>query len=263
MASTPETAQVLQNLRNEPCLDRMDKDLNQTVENEFFHRVAAQGAPADAGQAWKQAKSAVWNFLPSLNFRRSTVPASRFADLIRFSLPVKIPYIFPTLDVSAHGLSLGSLDRASQAKLDQEELDQEELDRVRLESVIDEAALAAQITLINVVWVAEVTPDLEVTLPNLAEMMDRLGLPQHFEQIKSGGCCVEIRYQRAALPAGVELHVPSSLDGIDNDQFRPVADCAAPCGTTEPLTAGLGGGFPEAVHKGCAVAPFEIKLLPP
>lgn len=241
MASTPDTAQVLQNLRNESCLEPQD-------EKEFFNRVAAQGAPADADQAWNQAKSAVWNHPPSLNFKRSTVPDSRFADMIRFSLPVKIRDMFPKLDVSAHGLSLGGLDRASQAEL---------------ESVIDEAALAAQITLINVVWVAEVTPDLEVTLPNLAEMMDRLGLPQHFEQIKSGGCCVEIRYQRAALPAGVELHVPSSLDGIDNCQFRPVADCAASCGITEPLTAGAGAGFSEAVHKGCAVAPFEIKLLPP
>lgn len=248
MASTPETAQVLQNLRNEPCLDRMDKVLKRSVEDEFFHRVAAQGAPADAGQAWKQAESAVWKHTPPLNFKRSTVPASRFADLIRFSLPVKIPDMFPTLDVSALGLSSGDLDRASPAEL---------------ESVIDEAALAAHLTLSKVVWVAEVTPDLEVTLPNRAGLMDRLGLPEHLDQINGGGCCVEIRYQRAALPAGVELHVPSSLDGINNPAFRPSSDCAAPCGDTVPLTAGTGAGFPEAVHKGCAVAPFEIKLLPP
>jgi len=238
MASSAETGQVLQNLLDEPCLDL-------AVANEFFNRAVASPPATTAHEAWNIAKIAVWK-APQLNYKRSTVPVGRFSELIRFTLPTKLPAMISGLDIAALGLSAGDLDRATPAEL---------------ELVVDEARLAASVTLSYVVWVAEVTPELEATLPTPRDLVDRLGLPYHLDQINGGGCCIEVRYQRTNLPSDVELHVPSSLDGIDNPAFRPVTDCTAPCGTTAALSAGGASGFPEAIHRGCVVTPFEIKVL--
>lgn len=240
METAPDTQQILQNLLDEPCL-------NSTVENDFFIRVSVASSPSSADEAWKTAMHAVWQ-APNLNFQRATVPAGRFDKLIRFTIPTKLPDMISGLDVSSLGLSTGDLDRATPDDL---------------ELVLDEARLSASIKLSYVVWVAEATPELEAALPTPRDLMDRLGLPPQLNQINGGGCCVELRYQRADLPAGVDLHVPSSLDGIDNPAFRPVSDCAAPCGSTVALSAGGAAGFPEAIHRGCVVTPFEIKVLPP
>lgn len=240
MASSAEPAQILQNLLSESCLQ-------STIEDEFFNRIAGAPAAASAQEAWDVAKTAVWH-APQLNYKRAAVPVGRFDNLIRFTLPTKLPAIVSGLDVAALGLSAGDLDRATPAEL---------------EMVLDEARLSTSITLSYLVWVAEVSPDLEASLPTPNALMDRLGLPIHLAQINNGGCCVELRYQRTNLPLGVELHVPSSLDGIDNPAFRPVSDCAAPCGSTAALSAGGAAGFPEAIHRGCVVTPFEIKVLPP
>jgi hypothetical protein len=240
MASSTESSQVLQNLLDEPCLDA-------AVEAEFFSRISAAPSSADAYQAWELAMSAVWS-RPPLNFNRSAVTSGRFDNLVRFTLPTKVPALIPSMDVAALGLSIGDLDRASIAELT---------------SVMDEASLAPGVNLHNVVWVAEVTPEIDATLASPGELMDRLGLPGHLVHLASGGCCVELRYRRADLPTGNDLHVPSALDDIDNSAFRPETDCKAPCGMTQPLTAGASAGVPEAIHRGCIVTPFEIKLLLP
>ena len=237
MNRSTESSQVLKNLLAEPCLDAAD-------ETEFFRRVEARGLPADAREAWDFAKFSVWATSP-LNFKRGQVPAGRFDEMIRFTLPEKLTEMFPGLDLTATGLSEGELNEASTDELTE---------------VVEEARIRTALQLKYVVWAAEVTANLEAARGRPVELMDRLALSNHLAQVTAGHHCIELRYARSDLPTGTELHVPSTLDGIDNADFRPEPNCAAPCGTTAPYTAGY-AGFSEAVHQGCTVTPFGINLL--
>ena len=240
MKASPETSQVLQNLLNETCID-------PAVEQEFWLRVENSGVPADSYAAWKNAQASVWQ-APSLNRKRNEVPSSHFGKLVRFTLPIKLPDMFPALDLTSTGLTIAALDAASDAEI---------------QELLDEAATIAKVDFRFLVWVAEQSSELDAIRSRPAELMDRLGLRAHYAQIMQGGCCVEIQYDRASLPAATSLHVPSALDGIDNDQFRPRAPCDLPFGTTEPLSSSARTGLPEAVHEGCSVMNIDVKLLTP
>ncbi|MDB6140557.1 MAG: hypothetical protein JWO94_3629 [Verrucomicrobiaceae bacterium] len=237
MNRSPESRQVFQNLLAEPCLEA-------AVEAEFFNQVEARGVPRDAKAAWASAVDSVWA-APTLNFKRGPVPAGRFDQMIRFTLPEKLTEMFPGLDVAASGLSLADLSEASPEELTE---------------VIDEARTHATLQLNHVVWVTEVTAGLEPVRARPVELMDRLGHSYLLAQVTAGGSCIELRYARPDLPADVALHVPSVLDGIDNPDFRPQPDCSAPCGTTAPFTMSW-TGFSEAIHGSCTVTPFGINVL--
>lgn len=240
MAASPESEQVLQNLLNEPCIDSVHED-------EFWNRVTRRGTASSAKEAWTAAQRSVWED-PSLNRKRVEVPPDRFKRLARIALPSKLPDMFPTLDTAASGLSAGALDSADSALVD---------------DLIDEARLSSELRLSYLVWVAEHSSDFDAAKSSPIDLSDRLGLRAHHDHLGSGNPCVEIQFDRADLPPGVTLHVPSSLDGIDNECFRPTTDCAAPCGRTEPLNPAAGAGFPEAVHGACTVTRFDLTLLIP
>ena len=240
MSTSSESAQVLQNLIDENCLD-------PSHETEFWHRLGAAGNPADFYSAWAAAKKSVWTS-PSLNRKLNEVPDGRFDRIVRFTLPVKLPDMFPTLALAASGLTMAALDKASE---------------IEIQELLDEASTIPSVRLQYLVWGTEQSPELNSMKSHPENLMNRLGLRPHSDQIRDRKCCVEIQYDRSALPPGTTLHVPSALDGIDNDQFRPRGPCGRPCGTTEPLTPALGLGLPEAVHDGCNVMNFDLKLLVP
>ncbi len=240
MNMSPASAQVLQNLMDEICLDPAD-------EAEFWNRVDISGPPADFYSAWSAAKNSVWAS-PCLNRKVNGVSSGHFDRIVRFTLPEKLPDMFPALDLTASGLTRAALEKASQAEI---------------QELVDEASTFAEMRLLYLVWGTEQSSELDSIRPYPQNLMDRLGLRLHRDQIQDGKCCVEIQYDRASLPSGITLHVPSALDGIDNDQFRPRTPCGGPYGTTEPLTPNLGAGLPEAVHDGCNVMSFEVKLLIP
>lgn len=240
MASEADTGQILRNLEAEPCLDA-------GVEAEFFRRLEVRAPFADCQHAWSAAQDSVWS-MRTLNCQRAQVPPDRFQVLVRFTLPAKIPTMFPRLDTIATGLTSGDLDS---------------IESDRVQELVDEALLEPDVLLGPLVWATESTDELEAARVNLADLFERLGLDQHLRRIAHGECCMELRYRREHLPDSVTLNVPSALDGIDNPAFRPVSDCDAPCGLTEPLLPGGGVGFPEAVHRGCTVTTFGITLVIP
>ncbi|MFC5457233.1 hypothetical protein [Prosthecobacter fluviatilis] len=240
MKTSPETSQILQNLQDEACID-------PATEEEFWRRVESAGTPTDSSAAWKAARNSIWQS-PSLNRKRNLVAAGHFDRLVRFTLPTKLPDMFPALDLASTGLTRAALDSATSTQI---------------QELLDEAATSASVDFQLLVWVTEQSPALDAVRATASDLMDRLGLKAHYAQITGGGCCVEIQYDRSSLPSTVSLHVPSALDGIDNDQFRPRNPCSVAFGATEPLTSGSGPGFPEAVHESCSVMNFDVKLLSP
>lgn len=240
MGASPESAQVLRNLENEPCLSTGE-------ENEYWDRVDRRGPPSSAFAAWTVAQESVWQAV-SLNRKRAEVPSVRFTHMARLALPSKLTDMFPTLDTAASGLSAGALEFA---------------DADLVENLLNEAMLSSELQLSNLVWVAERSPDFDAAKASPVDLADRLGLLDHHLHLSTGYPCVAVQFARADLPPSATLHVPSSLDGISNERFRPVTDCTAPCGMTAPLNPATGVGFPEAVHEACIVTQFDLTLLNP
>jgi len=239
MAANPASRQILQNLKDEVCLDEATCD-------EFWERLRqASGAPAPR-DAWTQAKEAV-DTDPTLGFRGRPVPDGHFDSLTRFSLPRKLLDLFDGIDFEAHGFTAAGLNTAPVEEL---------------EPLIDEAMTFASMQLGGTVWVTESSQEVDDAKAAPADLMSRLGLPWLRDRLsQDAGPCVELRYDRSKLPDSSPLHVPTSFDGIDFEPFRPNPRCADPHGLTNPVDPGVGPGFPEAVHGPCEVPEFAVDLI--
>lgn len=241
MEQDAESRQILRNLESEVCLE-------DDVEEEFWKRLANEPVPTNSSEARDSALKAT-RVDPALTFKRREIPTHRFALLVRYGMPHKLPQFFPGLDLTSHGLTPDKLRVASEDEL---------------EALVEEANISPEMGLGDMTWVAESSAEIDTAKLQPVNLMNRVGLPWLVARLEQDERpCVEFRYDRADLPTATTLHVPSSLDGIDFAPFRPNSDCSAPSGMTEPINSAAGPGFPEAIHGACKVAKFAISLIVP
>lgn len=239
--------QIVLNIQNDPCVP-------PDIEREFFGRISASPPGVNHFNATGLGIEAAKGEPPvtsDLRFCGRSVPGDRFQNLTRFFTADALWYVLGEDFVAdKHGLSKAEL------KI---------LRAPELNRLLRGATSLSTITVgkeRDPVFVAEESTALTAARSSPVNLVALLGLPWLVDHLQAGSLCVESNYSRSALP-GETLHVPRVLDSLNFPPFRPNTDLDAPCGITKPVPPASGDGLPEAIHRPCAVAGFELKSLTP
>ena len=241
MRSDPDTAQVLDNMESDSCVDAAH-------EYTFFQRIEASGPPTDVVKAWNAAKNAASGASGGndLYCTGKEVPDDRFLSLVRVIRAEDAFYVVD--DAYRSGKETGTTHA---------ELEKCDFDTLHDFVVGYDGSTGGNIGKPNTpAWVAEHSAGLASLFSNGVELTKRLGLPWQHQSVVKRNMYVRIAFDRGDLPES--LHVPRVLDATDNPPFRPNPDCAADHGLTMPLPGAAGPGFPEAVHRACKVERIEL-----
>lgn len=214
--------------------------ISEDVEKEFFKDVAARGPPKDAEEAVGFAVDAVQDRKDDLTCCGKPVPGRLFRRVMRLE---KLSYLKYRIPPSRRGQLLyrcGIVEkRFVEGKISRNQA-------TRLVRYYE-----GPVTLgdrIGVVWITTSDESTRQMLDDLANLIDRLGLPE----LKAERFCLVFEYERSVTKR--TLHVPRAFDGIGNPQFEAVPDCDADSGMTRPVEFPPEQGLPEAIHKHCELA---------
>jgi len=248
MAQGNDTSHVLGNLERDLCVP---------AATEEFYRCLALTAPwTDWEEAWDAAKQIVWGDPDTLCCCGGSVPHDLFFSLVRFMM---VRTIIRGLDDLDPGTSADLINRYHIDTCNPDHWP-EDLTEDRLSALCDELASDCSTGYPNgVTWVAD-AHEVPWNKPDLREILRGLGLPHFENQI----WVQVLRYNRADIKPK-KLHVPRTLDAIDNPDFDVAVDCNATTGITKPtLEAEVGTtGYREAVHRTCntTMETLEIKRI--
>lgn len=238
----PETARILENVETDACIapDR---------EAEFFNRISARKEFTDHRDACEFALNATLQSKDDLLCTGKEVPQDRFQTLVRIVLPENLRFIVGDDYMRRGGFTDYDM----------------ETDEVTVRNCVEDydgAGLGGQVGRPGgIAWAAEDSQALGSIRSDGAALTDRLGLEAQHRSATDRGFYVRLAIARQNLPTS--LHVPRILDGIGFAAFRPVADCSSATGMTFPLSGNASEGFPEAVHRACAVPGFELSFEKP
>jgi hypothetical protein len=234
MEKDGETQRVLANLRSDPLVIK-------DVADEFFGRVRKKlvgfSRALSPQDAWDVAKQIVRSDPVTLICRGPEVSDVMFELLLRFCSVHALRYAIPEDVLDAKGLT------------DHQFWD--DIHEDDLAELTDDYKGAVRLgNLLQVVW-ATAFAAAEPYLGVPSEMVRRLAIDPSTYVL-----CV---YNRSEIVGN--LHVPTSLDAMDQPLFRVSTSASAPFGRTVPVSGPPEDGLPEAVHRRCQVVPAQWRLV--
>lgn len=233
-ASDDDARRILQNLRDDPCID-------DRVAHHFSARLAEGDPPSTARSARRHVEAVVADDPDRFLCTGRVIPDDGFAVLFRIERISNLDRRLPGYVLAKTGLT-GKAIRAG--------LSDEDLRTVTSEY---DGPINLGTPDWPLVWVADHDQVKDLT-DDLRRLIDRLGLDWSDDEAQ----CILCAYNRedaGRTDGGRTLHVPRALDAVDSPQFEVNRDCSADHGQTRPITRPIDEGLNEAVHRNCSVVP--------
>ncbi len=242
MRASPKGKAILSHIEKENCLPI-------GLENEYFHLIGLrliEGISLDSDAAQSLALEVCLRNSDRLLLKGPQVTDGRFDALVRVEAVRGLRRVCRDALDSA-GLVDGDVSSESE---ESKKLVAQGLAVFHAESsgVLPYANLGNRLA---IVW-ATCMPEIDGKEDIVAALVRRLA-------IQNSSAYLAITYQKNEVP-NQDIRRPTSLDGIDQPQFFPVANCAFPFGMTAP-DGDPDMGVPEVVHAAIRLTNPEFFVL--